>query len=488
MNISKRELEEAIIDRLTITLGQNSKQLGDWFVLNTDNVLKIIEASYYQDRDKYYMEIEGKVTECTPSSYVALVKGRDKTVIEAKILYPTTVEMLTNLNKKDQALTAIVRVMMDYVINYKRVKAVIKRVCMFAKEPYTKHDKQSLVIVYPFALLPTGNIDNKIDNKVIKDYKEHYTQLDEFIEWLVAARFASDRKNAFLYFLASSNWGKGLLFSKILKERLGLVTEITENSLIKINKSEPVGISPESMLHSWVLLINELKNLPDEVKKLENTINLRPLYNDETEANVYAKIFCNASDMNLEAFNSGHGVKDELKTRFSFIEHKTVITDRPLFNNDSEHYVNSLANYVAKEINKQVESYRKLKEAKAIRLANTRLTAFKKRHCIMKKYSGEDWQLLADEFKDWLINNNKIHGWHKDNLFLITQISMNFELFIEAKYAKHQRKYYIKLEDQIVKLASADGKGAKTIRHKSKVLKGFLLKKETEYKVINANF
>jgi hypothetical protein len=249
MNISGIELEEAIIDRLTITLGQNNKQLGRWFMLNIRNVLKIIEDSYYQDRDKYYMELDGEVTECTPTSYIALVKGRDKREhIESKIISHQTVEDLANHNKKDQVMTAIIKVMMDYVINYKRVNAVVKRVCMFAKQPYTKHENNNLVIVYPFELLPTGNIDNL----VIEDYKEHYTELDEFIQWLVSARFASDRKFAFLYFLASSNWGKGLLFNGILKNKLGLVTEIKENSLIKINKKEPVGLSPESMLHSWI--------------------------------------------------------------------------------------------------------------------------------------------------------------------------------------------------------------------------------------------
>lgn len=484
MNISKRELEEAIIDRLTITLGQNSKQLGAWFVLNTNNVLKIIEASYYQDRDKYYMELEGEVTECTPSSYVALVKGRDKREIEAKILYPTTIEMLTNLNKKDQAFTAIVQVMMNYIINYKRVKAVVKRVCMFAKQPCTKHEQDKLVIVYPFELLPVGNIDNK----VIEDYKEHYTELDQLIEWLVSARFASDRKYAFLYFLAKSNWGKGLLFNGILKNRLGLVTEIKENSLIKINKREPVGLSPESMLHSWILLINELGFLPDEVKELESTIQLRPLYNDETEANVYAKIFCNASDMGLKAFNGGNGVIDEYKNRFSFIEHKKLITDRPLFNKDKPYYVDSLANYIAKEINEQVENYRKLGEKEATRTADQRLTDFKNRHCISKKYTGEDWQLLADEFKDWLIACNLILGRQEDGLCIITQPTKKYELFIEDSYPKEDKKYYMSKRTEIIKLASADLKGTKQIKYKGKVLKGLLIAKQAESKVINADF
>ena len=484
MNISKIELQEAIIDRLTITLGQNSKQLGTWFVLNTDNVLKIIEASYYEDRDKYYMELEGEVKECTPSSYVALVKGKDKREIESKILYPTTIEMLTNLNKKDQALTAIVQVMMNYIINYKRVDAVVKRVCMFAKEIHTKHEGQTLAIIYPFALLPTGNIDNK----VIEDYKEHYTELDEFIEWLVAARFASDRREAYLYFLASSSFGKGLLFTGILKDRLGLVTEIKESDLIKISKSEPVGLSADDMLNSWILLINELAFLPSAVKELESSIRLNPKHKALTTASVYAKVFCNASDMGLQAFTGTSGVSDELKNRFSFIEHKKVITDRPLFSKNKKHYINSLANYISDKINTQIKQYRKLKEDKATLLADQRLTAFKTKHCISRKYTGEDWQMLADEFKEWLISSNRIKGHHKDNLYLITQVSRNFEQFIDENYPKHQKNYYIKLESQIVRLASADGKGVKTIRYKSKVLKGFLIAKDAESKVINADF
>lgn len=488
MNISKMELQEAIIDRLTITLGQNSKQLGRWFILNTHNVLKIIEDSYYQDRDKYYMELDGEVTECTPTSYIALVKGRDKREhIESKIISNQTVEDLANHNKKDQVMTAIVQVMMSYVINYKRVKAVVKRVCMFTEQPYTKHENNKLVIVYPFELLPTGNIDDT----VIADYKEHYTELDEFIQWLVDARFASDRKFAFLYFLASSNWGKGLLFNGILKNRLGLVTEIKEGDLIKINKSEPVGLSPDDMLHSWVLLINELSFLPDEVKELESTINLRPLYQAKTEANVYAKIFCNASDMGLKAFNGGNGVIDEHKNRFSFIEHKKLITDRPLFNKDQTDYVNSLANYIADEINKHVENYRKLGEAKATRTADQRLTAFKNRHCITKKYKDEDLQFLADEFKEWIFANNATLGRQENGLHIITQPAKKYEMFIEDSYPKEDKKYYMGKRAEIVRLASADDKGVKVIYHKDKTYKGFLLKPEAngaESKVINANF
>ena len=41
---------------------------------------------------------------------------------------------------------------------------------------------------------------------------------------------------------------------------------------------------------------------------------------------------------------------------------------------------------------------------------------------------------------------------------------------------------------EIIKLASADLKGTKQIKYKSKVLKGILIAKEAESKVINADF
>ena len=486
MSISKIDLQEAIIDKLTITLRNNSAELSKWVVIN-DHVLNIIECSYYEGRDKYYMDLDGIVKECTPSSYVTLVKSRDRKEIEYKIFFETTIHTLKTLNKKEQALTAAIHVIMDYVINYKRVNAVVKRVCMFAKKTHTKQEGQNLAIIYPFKLLPTGNIDSK----VIKDYKEHYTEIDEFIEWLVAARFASDRKNAFLYFLASSNWGKGLLFSGILKDKLGLVTEIKESDLIKVNKSEPVGISPEDFLNSWVLLINELAFLPRECKQLENQIKLRPLYTGKTEADVYAKIFCNASDMDLHEFTSISGLSGELKNRFTFLEYETAITNRTLFVSNKTHYINSLANYISDKINKQVRIYRKLKEAEATLLADKSLEAFKKKHCITDKYSGENSQTLANEFKQWLIDNN-LHEHHKENLFIITQATRKYELFIEDTYAKCEKNQYMNKRNEIVKLASAGCAGVKSIKHKGKSCRGFLINKE-EYleqdsKIINADF
>jgi hypothetical protein len=192
--------------------------------------------------------------------------------------------------------------------------------------------------------------------------------------------------------------------------------------------------------------------------------------------------------MGLKAFNGGNGVSKELKNRFSFIEHKKVITDRPLFNKNQPHYVDSLANYIAKEINKQVESYRKLGESEATRTADQRLTAFKNRHCISKKYSSEDWQILADEFVEWLIASIKINRHYKDNLYIITQPAKRYEQFIEDSCPKEDKKYYMSQKTEIIKLASADGKGVKVIKDKGNSCKGFLIAKDAESKVINADF
>lgn len=486
MNISTYALEQVILGRLSVTLKENTEQLSEWLVINQDACIKLIEQSYYLHVDTYYLELEGKVQECSPSSFVSAVKDKEQKehVSERILSNVASIKLLKKMGKLEAVTNAIIQEIMLYIINHKRVNSVVKRVCMFAKDTHTKHEGQNLVIVYPFNLLPTGNIDNK----VIEDYKEHYTELDEFVEWLVAARFASDRREAYLYFLASSSFGKGLLFTGILKDRLGLVTEIKESDLIKISKSEPVGLSADDMLNSWILLINELGFLPSAVKELESSIRLNPKHKALTTASVYAKVFCNASDMGLQAFTGASGVSDELKNRFAFLEYEKLITTRKLFNKNKKHYINSLANYISDKINKQIKQYRKLKEAKATLLADKRLTAFKEKHCISKKYTGEDWQMLSDEFKDWLISSNKIHGWHKDNLYLITQISRNFEQFIDENYPKHQKNYYIKLENQIVRLASADGKGTKVIYHKGKSYKGFLIAKEAESKVINAKF
>jgi hypothetical protein len=76
-------------------------------------------------------------------------------------------------------------------------------------------------------------------------------------------------------------------------------------------------------------------------------------------------------------------------------------------------------------------------------------------------------------------------------LYIITQPAKQYELFIEDSYPKDDKKYYMRQKTEIIKLASVDGEGVKLIRYKSKVLKGFLLKKEANgesSKVINADF
>ena len=63
----------------------------------------------------------------------------------------------------------------------------------------------------------------EVDRACVADYRAHFPLLDEVLEYIVAARFALDRKKAFIWLFAASDWGKDFLMGAL--GDLGLVVE-----------------------------------------------------------------------------------------------------------------------------------------------------------------------------------------------------------------------------------------------------------------------
>lgn len=73
------------------------------------------------------------------------------------------------------------------------------------------------------------------NDKVVADFKEHFPQFDDFVEFLAAARMAEDRKKAYLWLHAVSDFGKGLLVGAL--EELGIVVEMSIEEVTKAARS-----------------------------------------------------------------------------------------------------------------------------------------------------------------------------------------------------------------------------------------------------------
>ena len=140
-------------------------------------------------------------------------------------------EKLTN-----SLLSGIKDLIARHIIYNSQRNSIGMKVDMFA-------DKNSLVlkediaeITYTHTPFETGSFKAEI----VADYKEQFPELDDVLNMLVAARFAQDRKLAYLWLNAVSDWGKGFFFGGVLID-LGLIVEMSTREVEAIFEAKPVG-------------------------------------------------------------------------------------------------------------------------------------------------------------------------------------------------------------------------------------------------------
>lgn len=142
-------------------------------------------------------------------------------------------------------------IILDHIKYHNQRESVEWRVDMFATESRLEllEDKARIVLTHrPF------DFDGTPDDKVVEDYKEHFPRFDEFLTFLVMSRFALDRKKAYLWLLADSDWGKGFLVNGILKE-LNARVETSVREIEAMFEGKPVGRSPEEFKRAFALVV-----------------------------------------------------------------------------------------------------------------------------------------------------------------------------------------------------------------------------------------
>ena len=135
----------------------------------------------------------------------------------------TASERLTDLRK---AISGIVG---DCIRTYRQFVALHVAVDMFTDSASVTLDEEGKArITLAHVPYPVTKLDKAIND----DWREHFPQFPELIDLIAAARFAPDRKNAYLFLQAVSDFGKGLLFGKNgAFSKLGLVVEVNEQEL-----------------------------------------------------------------------------------------------------------------------------------------------------------------------------------------------------------------------------------------------------------------
>lgn len=340
------------------------------------------------------------------------------------------------------------------------------------------------------------HVDN-FDLAIVGDFKAHWPDFDLFLRVLCASRFANDRRQAFLWLHAPSDWGKGFLVA--ILEELGIVTELCVKEIEKALEGAPFGKTADAFLKSWILHVDEFKTVKSELKQLNNKISASPKNQLSFTAPLYLKLFASAEG--VDSLAGSEGVESQFANRFSYMNPKTgKLDDRPLFDSDKGLYLTALVNYTGGVLNRFVEDMKAKGGDKAAKYCDKILAEFNKEFTIANEFGLLDDSVndLAEEVKQILIEfgkkpvgalglnknlnqqlmSNTVIGEHaKLGRVIVLKASTKFiKDWIDTKVDDSQKYTLRHKATQIAEMASEGGlKTTLKLKHE-KALKGVMVK------------
>jgi hypothetical protein len=366
---------------------------------------------------------------------------------------------------------------MDHLKYTNQRESIEWRVDMFAKNSRMEllEDKARIVLTHrplPTYARPEGYA------AIIADYKEHFTRLDELIKFIVAARFVRDRKKAYLWILADSDWGKGFLIG-ILKE-MGCCVETSMKEVEAMLEGKPVGRSAEDFKRAFVLLIDEFKTVKSELKQLQSEISLSPKNQLTCTVEVFTKLFTSAES--VSSLVTENGVEDQFANRMNIFQESGDITARPLYKEvGNSRYFLSVLSYTANLLNLYITNAQKKGRPDAEAEAETWLNDFMKRYGLDTLYErfSDTLPALAAELVEYftdgdgnmssLVTNN--HG----KVYLRSPAKAVDDYLVEH-YDQSQITAFRRKKDELIRLMSVDCRGYDSHRIDGKPKKAVKLK------------
>lgn len=332
-------------------------------------------------------------------------------------------------------------------------------------------------------------VDAELDPEIIADYLEHFPEFDDLLDAITAAKFAPDRKEAYLWLHCVSDWGKGFLIS-VFRE-LGIVTEISVSEAEKAFTGSPVALSELNFYNSFLVVFDEFKNVKAELKQLQNYIMLSPKNQLRVECQLYFKVFL--SKEAVPSLAGDRGIDDQFANRFALIRGKSTITCRKVFNRKGKgHYLRAVAHYAADRINKRIKKYKAAGPDMAERKASEALTWFHEKYGIDQHYdrSSISFQEIAEDFgayltrsEDWLLDRRervllREHVFEGgDGNYYLKSPSNLFTHWTKNRIDPSEFKKVVMAKDEVFVHLSADGEGIKMRKvRKDKSYRAVLLK------------
>lgn len=332
---------------------------------------------------------------------------------------------------------------------------------------------------------------------VIADYKEHFPALDDVLDFLVAGRFASNRKRSYLWLHADSDWGK-TFFIDMLRRGLNcsLVTETSVKEVESMFEGKALGRAPQEFLWSLAMFFDEFRGIKSELKQLDSDIQLSPKFRMTTRVPIYTKIFASAES--VLSLIGEHGVEDQFANRMSYIQGTGKITERELFKQNGDNYFAVCQTYVLKYCAERFEEFRVLGRRSAAETAWTVIESFHKKYGLDNQFErlSDSVEMLGVEFVEWIWRLHKaaVDGQamgrilrgnvekvlesviEHDGAYLLRNPSSLLSAFLEEHIDRPERATISRRKPEILRVADGNNQGIKVYRVGKKLLKGITLK------------
>ena len=241
--------------------------------------------------------------------------------------------------------------LLDFAIAHRQFTTISATVDMFAKKGGMRLADGVLTLVYPHEPLREG----PFDQERVDDYRAHFPQLDQLLDLIVAARFATDRKTAHLWMHADSNWGKSFLTGML--KRHGLVVETSVAEIEKVMAGGPAGFTLEALRRTWVLAVDEFKGVTREIKQLSTDLTFSPKNQARVTVPLFLKLFLSAEDV-PSLISAETGADAQFANRFMRLRLTGDMTVRSAYVESRAAYVESIANWIGVELNRRVAAHR----------------------------------------------------------------------------------------------------------------------------------
>jgi len=340
-------------------------------------------------------------------------------------------------------------------------------------------------------------VDEKEKKIIVDDYKNHFNELDDILEWIVACRFTEDRRSSFLHLRVYAGFGKSF-FKSILSD-LGFVVECRYDDF-----KSPSSLAAVEFQNALILLIDEFTIFKKDFKDFTNKMILDSKNQLRTQVALYAKIFLSAEHSNSFV----DGVDAQIIDRVNQInkDDSAKLENRGIYLKfGNKTYYTAVTEYIYVKVKGLLNYYIELGEIQADRKATEILKYFHTQHILKaenldSKIKKVFWSTIenildtrdAEQFNNLERDMKKhivIATENSQEVYYIKSIKKVFDLVIKnedeefykkAKYKASQLANILNLDEQNIKQYKVNGKNIGISLKLSRKKLNFLLEKKIE--------